>query len=409
MRKDFKRTLYRVLARLSGRVGWKWVSDWKMLVGMSLLAPAGGAVARDAAPAREAARFPGGAGTVAEQVVDSLAREDGVVFEEVEEEPIFPHGNVRAYVRNRTLSYPINALSEGGTGTVIVGFTVDEWGKVTDVEVIQSVAPDLDTSAMEVVAGLPVFLPGRQGGKPVRVKGALSIVYTKEMLESAKRSLTSLCYDISEIPDSWDILSGYISDRIVYPEEALRKGIKGNVYVGVTIRADGSVTDEHIVRGAHPLLDAEALRIIRELPRWRPAYVNGRAVDETYVVTVPFNAERHERDWWRDVCTDAEEMPVFPEGQEERYLGGRVRYPEEARVRGIEGEVWVRFVVVRDGCLTDVKVLRPVHPLLDAEALRVVREMPRWKPGRHAGKTVRVSHVVVVRFELDKYLSRKKD
>ena len=402
MRKDFKRTLYRVLARLSGCVGWKWLSDWKMLVGMSLLAPAGGVVARDAAPAREAARFPGGAGTVAEQVVDSLARKDGVVFEEVEEEPIFPNGNVRAYVRNRTLSYPINALSEGATGTVIVGFTVDEWGKVTDVEVIQSVAPDLDTSAMEVVAGLPVFLPGRQGGKPVRVKGALFIEYTEKMLESARRSLTSLCYDIIEIPDSWDMLSGYISDRIVYPEEALRKGIKGNVYVGVTIRADGSVTDERIVRGAHPLLDAEALRIIRELPRWRPAYVNGRAVDETYVVTVPFNAERHEREWWRDVCTEAEEMPVFPEGKVERYLVGRVRYPEEARERGIEGEVWVRFVVDRDGSVTEVEVSRPVHPLLDEEALRVVREMPRWKPGRQDGKPVRVFYSVPVEFRLDK-------
>ena len=158
-----------MLARLSGRVGWKWLSDWKMLVGMSLLAPAGGVVARDAAPAREAARFPGGAGTVAEQVVDSLARKDGVVFEEVEEEPIFPNGNVRAYVRNRTLSYPINALSEGATGTVIVGFTVDEWGKVTDVEVSRPVHPLLDAEALRVVREMPRWKPGRQDGKPVRV------------------------------------------------------------------------------------------------------------------------------------------------------------------------------------------------------------------------------------------------
>ena len=402
MRKDFKRTLYRVLARLSGRVGWKWLSDWKMLVGMSLLAPAGGVVARDAAPAREAARFPGGTGTVAEQVVDSLARKDGVVFEEVEEEPIFPNGNVRAYVRNRTLSYPINALSEGATGTVIVGFTVDEWGKVTDVEVIQSVAPDLDTSAMEVVAGLPVFLPGRQGGKPVRVKGALFIEYAEKMLESARRSLTSLCYDIIEIPDSWDMLSGYISDRIVYPEEALRKGIKGNVYVGVTIRADGSVTDERIVRGAHPLLDAEALRVIRELPRWEPAKIDGKAVDETYVVTVPFDPDYLEKEPWADVYMVVEDMPEFPEGDVKHYLAEHVRYPEEAKKQGVEGVVFVRFIIKPDGSLTDVKVLRPVHPLLDAEALRVVREMPRWKPGRQDGKPVRVFYSVPVEFRLDK-------
>ena len=242
---------------------------------------------------------------------------------------------------------------------MIVGFTVDEWGKVTDVEVIQSVAPDLDTSAMEVVAGLPVFLPGRQGGKPVRVKGALSIEYTEKMLESARRSLTSLCYDIIEIPDSWDMLSGYISDRIVYPEEALRKGIKGNVYVGVTIRADGSVTDERIVRGAHPLLDAEALRVIRELPRWEPAKIDGKAVDETYVVTVPFDPDYLEKEPWADVYMVVEDMPEFPEGDVKHYLAEHVRYPEEAKKQGVEGKVFVRFIIKPDGSLTDVKVLRP--------------------------------------------------
>ena len=152
--------------RLSGRVGWKWLSDWKMLVGMSLLAPAGGVVARDAAPAREAARFPGGAGTVAEQVVDSLARKDGVVFEEVEEEPVCPEGNVMAHVREQTELYPPEALDSGLTGRVIVGFTVDEQGRVTDVEVVRGLHPVLDSDAMAIVAGLPTFLPGLQDGKP---------------------------------------------------------------------------------------------------------------------------------------------------------------------------------------------------------------------------------------------------
>ena len=402
MRKDFKRTLYRVLARLSGRVGWKWLSDWRMLVGMSLLAPAGGVVARDAAPAREAARFPGGTGTVAEQVVDSLARKDGVVFEEVEEEPVCPEGNVMAHVREQTELYPPEALDSGVTGRVIVGFTVDEQGRVTDVEVVGGLHPVLDSDAMAIVAGLPTFLPGLQDGKPVRVRGTLAIDYTEAMRERTKISQDTMCYWSSDEKTPWEGVRDYICSKVVYPEEAMRKGIKGNVYVGVTIRADGSVTDERIVRGAHPLLDAEALCVIRELPRWEPAKIDGKAVDETYVVTVPFDPDYLEKEPWADIYMVVEDMPEFPEGDVKHYLAEHVRYPEEAKKQGVEGVVFVRFIIKPDGSLTDVKVLRPVHPLLDEEALRVVREMPRWKPGCQDGKPVRVFYSVPVEFRLDK-------
>ena len=79
-----------------------------------------------------------------------------------------------------------------------------------------------------------------------------------------------------------------------------------------------------------------------------------------------------------------------------------VRIDEVRKKQGVEGVVFVRFIIKPDGSLTDVKVLRPVHPLLDAEALRVVREMPRWKPGRQDGKPVRVFYSVPVEFRLDK-------
>ena len=211
-----------------------------------------------------------------------------------------------------------------------------------------------------------------------------------------------MCYWSSDEKTPWEGVRDYICSKVVYPEEAMRKGIKGNVYVGVTIRADGSVTDERIVRGAHPLLDAEALCVIRELPRWEPAKIDGKAVDETYVVTVPFDPDYLEKEPWADVYMVVEDMPEFPEGDVKHYLAEHVRYPEEAKKQGVEGVVFVRFIIKPDGSLTDVEVSRPVHPLLDAEALRVVREMPRWKPGRQDGKPVRVFYSVPVEFRLDK-------
>ena len=288
------------------------------------------------------------------------------------------------------------------TGRVIVGFTVDEQGRVTDVEVVRGLHPVLDSNAMAIVAGLPTFLPGLQDGKPVKVKGTLAIDYTTEMRKRTRISQDTMCYWSSDEKTPWEGVRDYICSKVVYPEEAMRKGIKGDVYVGVTIRADGSVTDERIVRGAHPLLDAEALRVIRELPRWEPAKIDGKAVDETYVVTVPFDPDYLEKEPWADVYMVVEDMPEFPEGDVDSYLAGHMRYPEEAKKQGVEGKVFVRFIIKPDGSLTDVKVLRPVHPLLDEEALRVVREMPRWKPGRQDGKPVRVFYSVPVEFRLDK-------
>jgi len=67
---------------------------------------------------------------------------------------------------------------------------------------------------------------------------------------------------------------------------------------------------------------------------------------------------------------------------------------------GIQGKVYVGFVVDKDGTITNVKVLRPVDPYLDKEAVRVVKAMPKWNPGRQMNKAVRVSYTVPVNFQL---------
>ncbi|MBQ6208332.1 MAG: M56 family metallopeptidase [Prevotella sp.] len=97
-----------------------------------------------------------------------------------------------------------------------------------------------------------------------------------------------------------------------------------------------------------------------------------------------------------------EQMPSFPGGNEElmKFLQTTVKYPEEATDKGIQGRVLVQFIVKSDGTVSDAKVVREVHPLLDAEALRVVKSMPKWKPGMQSGKAVNVKYVIPVTFRL---------
>ena len=95
-------------------------------------------------------------------------------------------------------------------------------------------------------------------------------------------------------------------------------------------------------------------------------------------------------------------MPVYPGGDEarNRFLAEHITYPFEAIKNGIQGTVYLSFVVDSDGSLTDVKLLKGVSPVIDNEALRVVQLMPKWKPGLADGKPVRVLFNMPVYFKL---------
>lgn len=97
-----------------------------------------------------------------------------------------------------------------------------------------------------------------------------------------------------------------------------------------------------------------------------------------------------------------EQKPSFPGGDAALYkwLGNQIMYPSDASEAGIQGKVIVSFVIEKDGSISNARVLRSKHPSLDAEALRVVKKMPRWTPGRNNGQTVRVKYNLPVTFKL---------
>ena len=98
-----------------------------------------------------------------------------------------------------------------------------------------------------------------------------------------------------------------------------------------------------------------------------------------------------------------EVMPQYPGGQIAmlKYIMENIKYPEQAMKEGIQGRVTVRFIVEKDGSISDVRPILSVHPLLDKEAVRVVESMPKWSPGKQNGKPVRVRFNVPVMFKLN--------
>lgn len=106
----------------------------------------------------------------------------------------------------------------------------------------------------------------------------------------------------------------------------------------------------------------------------------------------------------QNVYDAVEQMPEFPGGMPAmiEYLQNNLKYPKDAIKQQVGGRVMVMFVVETDGSLSNVRVARKVFHSLDTEAVRVVKSMPKWKPGKEKGRQVRVNYTLPVVFSLKK-------
>ena len=129
---------------------------------------------------------------------------------------------------------------------------------------------------------------------------------------------------------------------------------------------------------------------------------SSEANDATIIDAVPvINTEENSSEA-EEVFVVVEDMPMFPGGEQalRKWIPDHIKYPVIAAENGIQGKVYVQFVVDKDGSVTNAKIARGVDPSLDQEALRVVNSLPKWKPGMQRGKPVRVSFTVPINFQL---------
>ena len=103
-----------------------------------------------------------------------------------------------------------------------------------------------------------------------------------------------------------------------------------------------------------------------------------------------------------EVYQIVENMPMFPGGDQKmwEFISNNIQYPQEALEKRIQGSVFVGFIVEPDGSLSDVKILRSLGSSCDEEAVRVVKSMPKWEPGKQRGQAVRVSYQIPITFKL---------
>ncbi len=342
--------------------------------------------------------------------------EETQTYTVVEEMPQFPGGDqaILKYIAENT-RYPKEAKEKGIQGRVIVRMIIDENGMVSDAVVLRGVNLLLDAEAIRVVNSLPPFTPGKQGGVNVPVYYMIPITFAlsnnaPKMPVQFEVIGNDTLYSVAEvspqITGEYGTLKKFKDKNVNYPDDLKNLGIEGFVIANFIVEKDGSVTDIKIERGASPSLDAEALRVLKLLPKMLPAKVNGKPVKYRYTTAFNFLVNPVTAPDYKEgePFVVVEEMPMFPGGDSclLAYLSQNTKYPETAKINMIEGRVIIRFCVTKTGGTDRISVLRGVDPELDAEAIRVVSTLPAFKPGKQGGKPVDVWYMVPISFALDK-------
>ena len=339
-----------------------------------------------------------------------------VVFKIEIDNPSFD--NLGDYLLKHT-SYPRQALDMGVEGIVCVKAMIGLDGKVAEAELTKSVNPLLDQEALRVVGAMSGWTPGSRNGK----------LMAMETIVPVRFAITTVKAHFGEGGDN-KALAEYLLKNLKYPVAAKAKGIEGTVYVKALIGKDGSVASASVASSDHALLNQEALRLVKAMPRWTPETRNQVALASEVMIPVSFYqhvtdvekipisvAEKTSRtvttrpelsddddDFDDDpkVFDVVEQMPAFPGGPNAmfEYLSKSIKYPAVAEENAVQGRVIVTFVVEKDGSITKVKVAKSIDPSLDKEAVRVIRNMPHWIPGKQNGSAVRVKYTVPVEFRL---------
>lgn len=354
------------------------------------------------------------------------------VFVVVEEQPQFP-GGIEAMMQflKENIHYPKEAHEKGIQGRVIVNFVIMKDGSIDTVNVVRGVDPLLDAEAVRVVEAMPKWEPGMQRGQAVKVRYTLPIVFrlnesklTQEERADFQKEMEN--FEKAGFPGGNQAFMKYLAENVRYPVIAQENGIQGLVSAVFNVDSKGKVSFVRFEKGVNASLDAEVKRVIENMPDWTPAKLNGEAtgmttgthflfrlqgdgvesyngpVPEDAVVVVGYankKASEGTKEEDKDVFVVVDEQPEFPGGPTAmlEWLRNNITLPDVPE-SGLGGRVIVNFIVEKDGSVGDVEIVRGVDPSIDKDAVRTVKAMPKWKPGRQGGKPVRVRYTLPIKY-----------
>lgn len=228
----------------------------------------------------------------------------------------------------------------------------------------------------------------------------------------------------------------YLASHQKYPTAAMQAKQEGTVMVTFVVEKSGGIGEVEVKQPIAPLLDAEAIRVIKSAPKWTPAHHKGKAVRQRVTVPVSFvlaegsgevvempapgstkpgqplppGAVAAAPGTSSVIGTTATGAAIIRPEKSAQPVGGNAafftwiaenqQYPALARKRKIQGKVPVEFTVQPDGTLTDVRVVQKHGSGLDEEAVRLIKAAPKWEPALYQGKPIKQKMALPVLFQL---------
>ena len=248
---------------------------------------------------------------------------------------------------------------------------------------------------------------------------ALAPAYAQKKLKYPKAPPASEIYDAVEKPaqpaGGPEAFGQYLVENQQYPTAALQAGAQGTVPVTFVIEKTGSISNVAVAQPLHPLLDAEAIRLIKAAPRWTPAQHRGGVVRQRVTVPISFQipgdapaapaagtaaAPATAGATAQVVSADQPARPVGGTEAFFEWIQQNQKYPALALQRKIEGRVMMEFIVEKDGSLTEIKPIKRLGSGLDEEAIRLIKAAPKWEPAVYKGQPIKQKMVLPVVFSL---------
>lgn len=311
----------------------------------------------------------------------------------VDEQAEFPGGReaMMQWMRNN-LKYPQTAQDSSLQGKCYLKFVVGTDGSITDVTVTKSVSgcPQCDAEAVRIVKTMPKWIPGKDKGVAVRSYFNLPVKFELE------NSLYVMKEDGYPFPNA----------GVFYQNKLVGKTNKEGLVDVSKIPAGETIIIKHgeisisLQKSEKKKITAVYL-IPTEIIEVQPA-IEERDRNSSFDAVPPPPPKPYSEIGILDIVDDQAE---FPGGREAmmRWMQNNFRYPQSAQDSSLQGKCYLKFVVGTDGSITDVKVVKgvPNCPQCDAEAIRVVKAMPKWIPGKNKGVAVRSYFNLPITFKLD--------
>lgn len=200
----------------------------------------------------------------------------------------------------------------------------------------------------------------------------------------------------------------YLKKELKYPEVAKKNKIQGKVLLSFVIEKNGSLTDIVVIRGLSPETDREAVRVLKNSAKWAPAEKDGEPVRVKYSININFDLSKISNEKKAGIINRDAKTPQNNDGIKGlySYLAKNIKYPAEAQKNNTQGKMGLAFNVEEDGSLSDITVTKSLSKETDAEAIRVLKNAPKWATKQN-NELVRTQYSINVNFDLPQANSAK--